>query len=538
MTAVNVPPSDDAVTLEIFKHLFASVAEEMGVTLGRTGYSPNIKERRDYSCAVFLGDGQMLAQAAHIPVHLGAMPASVQAAIECIEYFNLGDVIALNDPYLGGTHLPDITLVSPVYVPEDPIRPSFFVASRAHHADVGGMSPGSMPLATEIYQEGIIIPPIKLVEEGYINQAVLDLIVRNSRTPNERRGDLAAQWAAHEVGTRRLLEIVANYGLNETSHQARALIRYAERLARSMLAELPDGVYMFEDALDDDGITAELVPIHVTITIQDGEMTVDFAGSAAAVRGSVNAVRAIVDSAVSYVVRCIAGESLPMNQGIFAPVKVIVPLGSVLDPGPPHAVAGGNVETSMRIVDVLYGALAQALPHMIPAASQGTMNNLTFGGTDARTGEPFAYYETIGGGSGAGPHSDGASGVHCHMSNTLNTPVEALEFGLPIRVQRYALRRGSGGEGQYRGGDGLIREIVFQVPAQVTTLSDRRRLAPYGLAGGQPGQPGENRLILGGNDPGRALPGKVTLDIAPKDVLRIATPGGGGWGNPPIKEDS
>ena len=530
---MNLPPGD-AVTLEIFKHLFASVAEEMGVTLGRTGYSPNIKERRDYSCAVFLGDGRMLAQAAHIPVHLGAMPASVQAAIAHTAPFAPGDLIILNDPYLGGTHLPDITLVSPIFVGDADRHatgaPDFFVASRAHHADVGGMSPGSMPLATELYQEGLIIPPIRLAEAGRLNQAVLDLIVRNSRTPDERRGDLAAQRAAHEIGARRLLEIVARYGLEEVKRQAEALIAYAERLTRAMLAALPDGVYTFEDALDDDGIGEKPIPIRVTVTIRRGEMTVDFSGSAPAVRGSVNAVSAIVHSAVSYVVRCVVGASLPMNHGVLAPVKVIIPPGSVLDPGPPHAVAGGNVETSQRIVDVLYGALAQALPDLVPAASQGTMNNLSFGGIDPRSGASFAYYETMGGGAGAGPQGDGASGIHCHMSNTLNTPIEALEFALPVRVRRYALRRGSGGAGKHRGGDGLIREIEFLASAHVTILSERRKYAPYGLAGGSPGQPGVNILLPGDGSPPRRLPGKVSLDVQTGDVLRIETPGGGGWG--------
>jgi N-methylhydantoinase B len=527
----DIHASSDPVTLEIFRHLFASVAEEMGLTLGRTGYSPNIKERRDYSCALFLGDGRMLAQAAHIPVHLGAMPASVRAAVEHTAPFLPGDVVALNDPYLGGTHLPDITLVSPVFINQTDPAPAFFVASRAHHADVGGMSPGSMPLSTELYQEGLIIPPIKLVEGRQINQAALALIIRNSRTPDERRGDLAAQHAAHEVGARRLLEIIARYGLEEVRHQAEALIAYAARLTQALLARLPAGVYSFEDALDDDGITPDPVPIRVALAIRDGTLTADFSGSAPAVRGSVNAVSSIVYSAMGYVVRCIAGASLPMNQGVYDAVRIIIPSGSVLDPGSPHAVAGGNVETSMRVVDVLYGALAQALPDLIPAASQGTMNNLAFGGIDPRTGRPFAYYETLGGGAGAGPKGAGASGVHCHMSNTLNTPVEALEYALPVRVRRYALREGSGGGGLHRGGDGLVRELEFLADARVTILSDRRKTGPYGLAGGQPGQPGENRLIPGDGSPERIQSGKTSFDVQPGDVLRISTPGGGGWGS-------
>ncbi|GAB4474029.1 MAG: hydantoinase B/oxoprolinase family protein [Anaerolineae bacterium] len=530
-----IPPGFDAAALEIFKHLFASVAEEMGVTLGRTGYSPNIKERRDYSCALFLGDGRMLAQAAHIPVHLGAMPASVRAAVDVMTArgmpFAPGDVVALNDPYLGGTHLPDITLVSPVFFAAGAGLPDFFAASRAHHADVGGMSPGSMPLSTELYQEGLIIPPVKLVEGGRLNHGVFDLIVRNSRTPDERRGDIAAQIAAHQVGARRLDEIVRRYGLPEVQAQAARLIEYAGRLTRAALAGLPQGTYTFEDALDDDGISAEPLPIRVSITLAGGEMIVDFTGTAPAAAGSLNAVRAIVESAVMYVVRCIAGASLPMNHGVFTPVTVRIPPGSLLDPGPPHAVAGGNVETSMRIVDVLYGALAAALPDRIPAASQGTMNNLTFGGIDPRTGAPFAYYETMGGGSGAGPSADGASALHCHMSNTLNTPIEALEMALPVRIRRYAVRRGSGGAGCHRGGDGLIREIEFLTGAQVTILSERRVRPPYGLAGGMPGQPGRNTLLRADGTE-QLLPGKVRFDVADGDVLRVETPGGGGWGPP------
>jgi len=522
---------NDAITLEIFKHLLSSIAEEMGVTLGRTGYSPNIKERRDYSCAVFLGDGRMLAQAAHIPVHLGAMPASVQAAINHASPLHSGDVIILNDPYLGGTHLPDITLVSPIFMDSDSPSPDFLVASRAHHADIGGMTPGSMPLSTELFQEGIIIPPVKLVEHGVINQAVIDLIVRNSRIPDERRGDLAAQQAAHIVGERRLREIIARYSLEEVKRQSERLIGYAERLTRALIRTLPEGSYTFEDQLDDDGIVDQPIPIRVAIRVSQGDMTIDFSGSSPAVAGSVNAVRAIVTSAVGYVLRCIAGESLPANHGVLVPVTIIIPTNSVLDPGPPHAVAGGNVETSMRLVDVLYGALAQAIPDLVPAASQGTMNNLTFGGRHPLTGKTFAYYETMGGGSGAGPQGDGASAIHCHMSNTLNTPVEALEMALPVRVRRYAVRRGSGGDGEYCGGDGLEREIEFLTAVRLTVISERRKFAPYGLSGGKPGQRGENSLRRANDARSVLLPGKASLDVLPGDVVSIYTPGGGGWGS-------
>jgi N-methylhydantoinase B len=571
----------DPITLEIFKNLFVSAADEMGVTLGRTAYSPNIKERRDFSCACFLAEdegrsAQMIAQAAHIPVHLGAMPASVQAALDTFEEWAPGDLVVLNDPYLGGTHLPDITMVSPVFVdtrtaegavddaaglagedadplPEERPRLAFFVASRAHHADVGGMSPGSMPLASEIYQEGLIIPPVKLVEAGRTQQAVLDLILRNVRTPVERRGDLAAQMAAHRVGEQRLQEIVLRYGLDQTLRYARALLGYAERLTRAAIAQFPDGTYTFVDEMDDGGFPeavggpsgahgseAEIgrkPQIHVSVKVQGDSMTVDFSGSSPAVAGPLNAVRAITESATWYVACCVTGAAAQggvVNAGTFRPVQVVVPRGSFLDAEPPHAVAGGNVETSQRVVDAVLGALAQPLPDLIPAASLGTMNNLTVGGHDPQRGERFAYYETVGGGAGAGPSGDGLSGVHVHMTNTLNTPIEALEYAYPLRVRRYALRPGSGGRGLYRGGDGLIREVEFLSPALVTILSERRRTAPYGLAGGEPGARGENLLIQG--DDVQALPGKVQIPVQPGDVLSMHTPGGGGWGSAPGSE--
>lgn len=535
-----------AATLSIFRHLFASVAEEMGVTLGRAGYSPNIKERLDFSCAVFLRDGRMLAQAAHIPVHLGAMPASVRAAIAHCAPFRPGDVVIVNDPYRGGNHLPDITLVSPVFL-EPPAshstaaapasHPTFFVASRAHHADVGGMSPGSMPLSTELFQEGIIIPPVKLVDEGTRNEALWQIILRNVRTPAEREGDLAAQLAAHTIGARRLAQIVARYGLVEVMAHAEALIDYAKRLTTAAVNQIPHGRYAFRDYLDNDGQTADPLPLAVTLTIEDDHMHADFSGTTPAVRGNLNAVPAIVESAVAYCLRCVAlallQTDLPMNQGAFAPLTVHVPPGSLLDPQPPHAVAAGNVETSQRIVDVVFGALAQALPALIPAASQGTMNNLTFGGSQSGEEQPsraapFAYYETIGGGVGAGPQADGGSGMHVHMSNTRNTPVEALEYSFPLRVLAYRLRQGSGGAGKHRGGDGLVRTIEFLSPVTATIMSERRERPSYGLQGGQPGATGRNALISSGQE--TPLPGKVTVDLVPGDILRIETPGGGGWG--------
>lgn len=529
--------ASDAATLTIFGHLFASVAEEMGVTLGRTAYSPNIKERLDYSCAMFLNAGDdgplLLAQAAHIPVHLGAMPASVRTAIATCAPFAPGDVVILNDPYQGGNHLPDITLVSPVFVDHEAL---FFVASRAHHADVGGMSPGSMPLSTEIYQEGIIIPPIKLVDGGQRNEAVWQLILRNVRTPWERDGDLAAQLAAHATGSQRLFELVARYGRTEIVRRAMDLMDYAQSLTEAALALIPAGRYIFSDALDDDGQSEHPLPIHVSLVVNDRSLSADFTGTAAATAGNLNAVPAIVESAVVYCLRCVAlallGTDLPMNEGVLRPLQVNIPVDSLLNPRPPHAVAAGNVETSQRVVDVVFGALALALPDLIPAASQGTMNNLTFGGQFPAgwisPNSHFAYYETMGGGAGAGPTADGAAGIHVHMSNTRNTPIEALEYSYPIRIEEYRLRRESGGSGLRRGGDGLVRSIRFLSPVTATITSERRRIAPYGLQGGGDGATGRNYLIR--DDEVIPLPGKVTLSLRTGDLLRVETPGGGGWG--------
>ncbi len=521
----------DAVSLEIFKHLFSSVAEEMGVTLGRTGYSPNIKERKDYSCACFDAQGRLIAQAAHIPVHLGAMPASVQTAIAQFQEFEPGDVVMLNDPYLGGTHLPDITLVQPVFIAEDPDGSSGelfgFVASRAHHADIGGMSPGSMPMSRELFQEGIIIPPLKLVRRGILNEEVLTLFYRNVRTPWERRGDMDAQMAAGSVGERRLQEMIARYGSRTVHSHAEALLTYSAHLTRVALAQLPTREVEYTDYLDDDGWGSGPLPITAHLCIRDGTLTVDFTGSAPQSVGCVNAVQAIAHSAVFYVVRCLVGEHVPANQGCLEPVTIDIPRGSLLNPRPPAAVAAGNVETSQRIVDVLFGALSQLAPERIPAASQGTMNNLTLGGYDPEKDTIFAYYETMGGGMGARLGADGLSGVHVHMSNTRNTPVEALEMELPLRIRRYELRHGSGGAGRYHGGDGLCREILFLVPMHVTLLTDRRQCAPYGLHGGQPGAVGINSLEHQGVV--SQLPGKVTLDVQAGDLLTICTPGGGGF---------
>ena len=527
----------DPISLEVFKNLFISVCEEMGVALQRTAYSPNIKERRDYSCALFDPQGQMVAQAAHVPVHLGAMPASVKAAIDgFIGSFRPGDVVILNDPYLGGTHLPDITLVAPVFVEENDVRHlAGFVANRGHHADVGGMTPGSLPLSTELYQEGTIIPPLKLARRGRLNQEVVQLICRNSRTPDERKGDLAAQFASIRVGERRLKEIVARYSLDTALEHMEALLDYSERLTRAAIGRIPAGSYSYMDYMDDDGLTDQPVPIAVAITIEGDEMRVDFAGTSPQRPGCINAPFAVTVSAVLYVLHCVIGGKVPANQGCLRPVKIIVPQASLLNPEPQHGVAGGNVETSQRICDVLLAAMAQAMPQIIPASSQGTMNNLLIGGHDPIREKPFVYYETIAGGMGARPTKDGVSGIHTHMTNTMNTPIEAMEFVYPLRLQRYALRRGSGGAGKFSGGDGVIRDVEFLSPCRVTVLSERRRFSPYGLQGGHPGERGENVLLRGGYEEVQ-LSGKEVLDVEPGDVLSIRTPGGGGWGTPPSEE--
>ncbi len=644
----------DPAELSIAAALFSSVAEEMGVTLGRTAHSPNIKERRDYSCAVFDPGGRLVAQAAHIPVHLGAMPESVLAAMqisahpEHVEGFQPGDIVILNDPYLGGTHLPDITMVSPVFAepsvgarlaaptrggeggeaatsrertlplpahPEaskgerSPARAATLIgllASRAHHADVGGISPGSMPIAEELIQEGVVIPPIKLYEAGRLNQAVLDLLLRNMRAPGERRGDLDAQIAAHRTGEGRFREIAARFSLERTRLLMDELMNYAERMTRAAIAAVPDGEYTFEDFLDDDGAnvadgfslpqsgeplpahpevskderqhdngpssssfplppSSDPIPIRVRITVTGDSLHGDFTGSAPERPTSINAVAAVTRSAVYYCVRCLLDDAVPSNDGCFRPITLALPERSVVNAGPPRAVSAGNVETSQHIVDVVLGALARALPGIIPAASQGTMNNITIGGTSnvadgfslppggavgappspargrgaghtARLGgEGFAYYETIGGGAGASPTRDGLDAVHTHMTNTLNTPVEALEMTYPFRVVQYAVRRGSGGPGRHRGGDGITRTYEFLSDATVTLLTDRRRLAPWGLAGGGPGTPGRNTLIraqpVGAQRAApRHLPSKTALRVHPGDRLTIETPGGGGWG--------
>lgn len=516
----------DPIELELFRHLLVSVAEEMGAALRKTSYSANIKERRDYSCAVYDAEGETVAMGDHMPVHLGAMPLSVRSAMEAFA-LEPGDVAILNDPFRGGTHLPDITAVSAVFLPGTR-APAFYVANRAHHADIGGMSPGSMPLAREIYQEGLRIPPILLVRGGHMNRPLLDLILANVRTPEEREGDLLAQCMAIQRGRERLLELAGKYGMPKVRRNMAALKDYSERMMRAAIRKLPTGKFYFEDMLDNDGITDRPVKIAATVTITGDRVTIDFRGSDPQVEGSVNANYAVAISATTYVFRCLVREDIPYTAGVMRPLEVIAPTGLVVSAQAPAAMAAGNVETSQRITDVVLGALAQAAPNLIPAASSGTMNNLSFGGWDPSRGRPFAYYETIAGGMGASASSNGLSATHTHMTNSWNTPIEALEHQYPLRIRAYRIRSGSGGEGKHRGGDGIVREFEFLTAAQVTILSDRRLRGPYGLLGGQTGAPGKNLVFRGKHR--AAVPGKARFDVAPGDVLRIETPGGGGYG--------
>ena len=563
----------DPVELEIFKNLYHSIAEEMGAALRRTAFSPNIKERRDYSCAVFDGAGEVIAMGDHMPVHLGSMPMSVRAAIDAGP-IEAGDVVMLNDPFRGGTHLPDITLVAPVFVGEAAelrggdgrekpahvpnlrgrgarghtgvlhMKPDFYVASRAHHADVGGAYAGSMGLCREIYQEGVRIPPVKLMRRGAMNADVLTLLLNNVRTPEEREGDLGAQIAACHTGAERLREVCARYGVERARRAAGDLLDYSEELMRAFLRKVPKGEYRAEDFLDGDGIGERAIKIAVTIKVHPPGnrgrvarahmVTVDFTGSDLQVEGSVNAVAAITYSACFYVFRCLLAEDVPAAAGLMRPIRVIAPEGTVVNARPPAAVAGGNVETSQRIVDVVLRALAQAIPDRIPAAAAGTMNNLTIGGmhyrtNDSRTGERFAYYETVAGGMGARPGKSGVSGVHTHMTNSLNTPAEALEYAYPLRVRRYSLRGGSGGAGKFRGGDGIVREIEVLTDCEVTLLADRRLRGPWGLAGGADGAAGKT-FITRGDGSVEEMPGKFSTRLRRGERITIETPGGGGWG--------
>ncbi|MCC6350148.1 MAG: hydantoinase B/oxoprolinase family protein [Candidatus Eisenbacteria bacterium] len=521
------PAPLDGVALSLYQGLFAACAEEMGATLMRAAQSPNITERLDHSCALFDARARLIAQAAHIPVHLGSMPRAVEAA-RALAPFTRGDVVLLNDPFAGGTHLPDLTLVSPVFLAGDR-RPSFFVASRAHHADVGGSAPGSLPLAREVFEEGLRIPPVFLRRAGRPVRDVEALVLANVRTAAERRADLAAQLGAQATGEARLVGLSRRAGAEALRAAAAALLASTGRRTRAALSRLPRGRWRFADVLDGDGLGSGPLRIAVALSLDGRAARLDFTGTAPQARGPVNAVLAVTRAAALYAIRCALGEDLPVNDGLLRCVEVRAKEGSLVHARLPAAVGAGNVETSQRIVDVVLGALAKALPGRIPAASSGTMNNLLIGGTDPRTGGPFAYYETLAGGHGAGPTWDGASALQAHMTNTRNTPIESLEHAYPLRVASLRVRAGSGGGGRRRGGDGIERAIELLADARVTVIAERRDRGPWGLAGGTAGRPGAATL----RRPGRAaepLPAKFTIDAPKHAVITVTSPGGGGWG--------
>ncbi|QLG29464.1 hydantoinase B/oxoprolinase family protein [Halorarum halophilum] len=539
----------DSVTLEVIRNACEAVAEEMNANLVRTGYSPNIKERRDCSTALFDAGGEMIAQAETMPVHLGAMPFSVAAAVEAFppETLSPGDSVLLNDPFRGGAHLPDLTLVTPVF-DESGEELLAFAANRAHHADIGGSTAGSVAAdSTEIYQEGLRIPPVKFESAGEVRDDVLSMILANVRTPEERRGDLRAQTAANATGRRRFREVAAEHG-DLLGPALEEIKDYSERRMRAEISDLPDGTYEFADLLDDDGRGNEDLPVEVAVEVDGDSVVVDFEGTAEQTDGPVNAVFAVTASATYYAVRCVTDPDIPPNHGCYRPIEIHAPEGTIVNPDPPAAVVGGNLETSQRITDAVLGALAEADPEAVVAACQGTMNNVTFGGTDPRTDGPYAFYETQGGGFGGRATGDGMDGVHVHMSNTMNTPAEVLETAYPLRVERYAYRPDSGGAGEFRGGLGLRRDIrVRDHEARFSLLAERHESRPYGLAGGEPGGNGAAYLVdyaeqssassrtQSGDEDGEELEklaAKHTRDLPPGSVVSIRTPGGGGYGDP------
>lgn len=507
----------NAIELSIFASRIEAVCDEMGAVLQRTAFSPNIKDRLDYSCAVFDASGELCAQAAHIPVHLGSMAFAMRDIVRVIEW-SVGDMVILNDPFLGGTHLPDVTLIAPVHVDGELVG---FVANRAHHADIGAESPGSMPISHRLDEEGMIIPPSRIIRHGELDEDMMSSITQATANPEQARGDFAAQMSANRSGVARLLTLVGDLGIENYFHSLNELNNYAERLAKSALQTIPDGIYHFNDVMDSDGCGAADLPVKVTITVEGHLVQVDFTGTALQTSGNINCPLSVAAAGVFYVFRCLMPDNTPACAGSFRSITLSAPEGCLLNAKRPAAVAAGNVETSTRVVDVVMGALAQALPYRIPAASQGSMNNLAMGSREV--GDEWDYYETMGGGMGAGPENDGLDAVQTHMTNTLNTPIEVLESNYPIRIRRYACRYGSGGTGKHRGGDGLVREFEFLKPTSVTLLTERRDHAPWGLQGGSAGSCGRN--LRDGNK----LPSKVSLQIDALERLTIETPGGGGW---------
>ncbi|TET31492.1 MAG: hydantoinase B/oxoprolinase family protein [Candidatus Heimdallarchaeota archaeon] len=517
----------DVITREVIRGGLEYIAEEMGIILRNAAYSTNIKERMDHSCALFDHDGRMIAQAEHIPVHLGAMPIAVRSIEKKFEgEIYPGDSFILNDPYLGGTHLPDITIITPIFFKD--VLAGYSV-SRAHHNDIGGMAPGSMPgNATEIFQEGLRIPPVKLVSKGEVSKDILNLIMINSRTPKIRKGDLMAQLSSNWTGEKRLQELIAQKGMEIYKLAVDDILNYSERRFLSILSGFPESEAVGKDYMDGDGIVDNLVELVVNVKMTKKHVTFDFTGTSEQVKGAINCPYAVTLSGSYYVLRAITDPTIPANEGLYRHLSVIVPEGTVLNARSPAAVVGGNVETSQRIVDTLLKAFSKILPDRIPAASQGTMNNLIIGGTD-HSGRQFTFYETIGGGVGGRPTKDGIDGIHSHMTNTMNTPIEEIEVRYPLVVEKYALREDSCGNGRFRGGLGIVRHFRTKVPVIVSLLGERQKIAPWGLAGGEDGKKGvyyvkktDGKKII--------LPGKTTITLDSEELIVIETPGGGAWG--------
>ena len=529
MNDIGLRDTIDPVTLEVLRNALESIADEMGAVLRRTSFSPNIKERMDASCAIFDADAQLVAQAEHVPVHLGSMLRAVRATIDATGATDEGDVVIVNDPFTGGSHLPDITIVAPVHFEHRHIA---YVATRAHHADIGGMEPGSMPgKSREVYQEGLVIPAVKLYRSGELQDDVWRFILANVRTPIERRGDLNAQLSSLRVGQQRIVELAGRYGADLVIAGFAAILDYAERRMRRRLAELPPGTYYGEDFLDDDGNSDEPVRVKLAVTVSPDKLVLDYTGSSEQRPGNINAVAPMTYSASFFAIKLLTDPEIPVNAGTFRSVELRIPEGSFLGARLPAAVCAGNTETTQRIADTVLKVCAQFAPDRVPAASQGTMNSVVIGGHDPRDGRPYTYYETIGGGQGGRPMGPGDDGIQCNMTNTMNTPVEALEITYPLRVERYELREGSSGSGKYRGGNGLVRAIrAIDHTARVSLQCERRRFAPYGLHGGADGKPGRNAILHKGGGT-EEVPGKASLSLAPGEVVIVETPGGGGWGS-------
>ena len=506
------------IELAIFVSRCVAICDEMGAVLRQAAFSPNIKDRLDFSCALFDRSGELFAQAAHVPVHLGSMAFAMSHIVEKRTWFG-GDLLIFNDPYLGGTHLPDVTLVQPFFA-EGQLQG--FVANRAHHANIGADSPGSMPISSTLEEEGLLIAPSYLIRQGKVNDDLFAYL--DTQLGSNTSGDLAAQCSANALGVQRIENLAVNTGSQVFREAIEKTNDYGFDIALKSLAIIPMGCYQFQDKLDDDGFSDRNLSIAVTINVSAEHLTVDFSGTDDQVKGNVNCPLSVTAAAVFYCFRCLLPDYTPACSGIFKPIQISAPEACLVNAQRPAATAAGNVETSQRIVDCIFGALAKALPEIIPAASQGTMNNIAMGIHQDRQSNSWDYYETLGGGTGGGPHGAGISGVQTHMTNTLNTPIESMEMHFPLRIKRYQIRRGSGGQGRHSGGDGLIREYEFLGPAEATLLTERRRHPPWGLSGGMPGQPGRNRLD------GAPLPGKCQLKVAAGQTLRIETPGGGGWG--------